>query len=299
MAPCSAKIRVRRVVSYMIVAALWLQSINAAEPARDLGEIHQVLERYLRASYARDFTEAYSYISAADRRLKDERSYVRERAGFGGFALETARQLAGYMETSVLEHRIAGQRAYVKLSAKVPDPAKVAPLVYDWDDERLERLPSTERKALSSRLEALRRERKLEGSESAEQFELVKEAGGWKVFLNLAAGKEVTFQTSIPPALSLEAQVKRTAIATRTGDNFTISLRIKNSGQQEVVTRIGHLVAPFEFRDYLDLIECGFLYPVKLPPGKEEEFTATYRIRDTLPDSVRKLSVTYAFAPAR
>lgn len=299
MARCSAKIRVLRVVSCMIASALWLQSISAAEPARDLGEIYQVLERYLRASYARDFREAYSYISAEDRRLKDERNYVRERAAFAGFALETARQLAGYMETSVLEHRIAGQRAYVKLNAKVPDPTKLAPLVYDWDDERLERLPSAERKALLSKLEALRRERKLEGSESAEQFELVKEAGGWKVFLNLAAGKEVTFQTSIPPSLSLEAQVKRAAIATRTGNNFTISLRIKNSGNQEVFTRIGHLVDPFEFRDYLDLIECGFLYPVKLTPGKEEEFTATYRIRGTLPDSVRKLSVTYAFAPAR
>lgn len=299
MARCSKKLYVLRVVSCMIVSALWLQAISAAEPARDLGEIHQVLERYLRASYARDFKGAYSYISAEDRRLKDERSYVRERAAFSGFALETARQLAGYMEASILEHRIAGQRAYVKLNVRVPDPAKLAPLVYDWDDERLERLAPAERKALLSKLETLRRERKLDGSESAEQFEVVKEAGGWKIFLNLAAGKEVMFQTSIPPSLSLEAQIKRAAIATRTGDNFTISLRIKNNSKQEVVTRIGHLVDPFEFRDFLDLIECGFLYPVKLPPGKEEEFTATYRIRDTLPDSVRKLSVTYAFAPAR
>jgi hypothetical protein len=36
-----------------------------------------------------------------------------------------------------------------------------------------------------------------------------------------------------------------------------------------------------------------------LLPGKEEEFTATYRIRDTLPESVRQLNVTYALTLAK
>lgn len=287
------------VVICVLIAALGTRCVGAAESAADLGAMQQVLERYLRASYARDWPEAYSYISAQDRRLKDEPSYVRERGSFDGFTSVVARQLASYVETNLLEQRTTGQRAYVKLGVKAPDPAKIAPVVHDWDEERLEKLASAERKTLLARLEALRRERELEWSESAEYFELIKEAGVWKIYLNLAAGKEVTFQTTIPQTLPLEAQVKRTSIATRAGDNFTIFLKIKNSGKQEVVTRIGHLVDPFEFRDFLDLIECGFLYPVKLSPGKEEEFTATYRIRDTLPDSVRKLSVTYAFAPAR
>ncbi|MBM4261613.1 MAG: hypothetical protein FJ145_09295, partial [Deltaproteobacteria bacterium] len=256
-------------------------------------------ERYLHATYARDFKNAYAHIAAQDQRLKDQRTFVRERGSFAGFALETARRLAVYMETSLLEHRIVGQRAYVKMAVKTPDPAKLAPLIYEWDEERLERLTAVERKALLAKLETLHRERQIEWAESLENFELIKEARGWKVLLNLAAGKEVTFQTTIPPTLALEAQVKRASVVTRTGDNFTISLRIRNNSKQEVVTRIGHLVDPFEFRDYLDLIECGFLYPVKLPPEKETEFTATYRVREALPDSVRKLSVTYAIAPMR
>jgi hypothetical protein len=34
--------------------------------------------------------------------------------------------------------------------------------------------------------------------------------------------------------------------------------------------------------------------PVRLAPGKEEEFTSTYLLRGSLPESVRELSVTYA-----
>lgn len=291
--------KIRGIATAITLFALWFQSAGAAETTADLGEIQQTLERYLRASYARDFKEAYTQISSQDHRLKDEGSFLRERGGFDGFTLEVAQQLAGSMKISLLEHRITGQRGYVKVNVQAPDPAKLSAVVYGWDEEHLERLTAAERKALLAKLDALRRERKLEWAESIENFELIKEARGWRVFLNLAAGKEVAFQTAIPPTLPLAAQVKRAIVATRSGANFTISMKIKNLSGQEIITRIGHLVDPFEFRDYLDLIECGFLYPVKLLPNKEEEFTATYRIRDTLPDTVRKLSVTYAFTPAR
>jgi len=54
------------------------------------------------------------------------------------------------------------------------------------------------------------------------------------------------------------------------------------------------LVEPQELRDYLDLVDCGFILPVRLQPGKEEEFVTTYLLRGTLPEAVRQLSVTYA-----
>lgn len=275
------------------------QPIHAAESNSDSQEIVTVLQRYIRANYARDYTLAYSYISAQDRRLKDERTYARERGAFEGFTLEAARRLAGYIEMTLLERRIDGDRAYIKVDLKAPDPEKIAPRVHGWDSERLERLSAAERKALLDTLEALHMARKLELHSGAETFELVKDKGQWKVFLNWAAGKQVTFQITLPPSLPVEARVQQHTVATRTGENFTISLQLKNNGRQEISTRIGHLVDPFEFRDYLDLIECGFLYPVKLPPGKEAEFTATYRIRETLPDSVRQLNVTYALTAAQ
>jgi hypothetical protein len=249
--------------------------------------------------YARDFKNAYSYISARDRRLKDEATYVRERGSFQGFVSEVARQLAGYVAVSVLEQRIVRPRAYVKLDVRAPDPEKTGPLVRGWDADGLEKLTVIERKELLGKLETMRRERALPLYQAAENFELVNETGQWKVFLNWAAGKQVSFQTTLSPGLSVEARVKQAQVAARSGENFTVSLLIKNTGKQDVLTRVGHLVDPFEFRDYLDLIECGFLYPIRLPAGREEEFTATYRIRDSIPESVRQLSVTYAFSPAK
>ena len=75
---------------------------------------------------------------------------------------------------------------------------------------------------------------------------------------------------------------------------FRVAMRIKNIGKQTLSTRIGHLVEPQELRDYLDLVDCGFILPVRLQPGTEEEFVTTYLLRGTLPEAVRHLSVTYA-----
>jgi hypothetical protein len=38
-----------------------------------------VVQAYLRATYARDFTEAYRYISSAHRRIRDLNRYVQQR----------------------------------------------------------------------------------------------------------------------------------------------------------------------------------------------------------------------------
>jgi hypothetical protein len=54
------------------------------------------------------------------------------------------------------------------------------------------------------------------------------------------------------------------------------------------------LVEPLEMRDYLYLVDCGFIFPVRLQPGTDEEFITTYLLRGTLPETVRQLSVTYA-----
>jgi hypothetical protein len=40
----------------------------AAEPVIDMRDPTQVIEAYLRATYARDFVQAYRFISAEDRR---------------------------------------------------------------------------------------------------------------------------------------------------------------------------------------------------------------------------------------
>jgi hypothetical protein len=280
----------------MLVPALALSflSVQSLQAADDRQEIMTVLERYVKAVYARDFRDAYTYISAQDQRLKDVHSYSRDRGSFTAFTLEVSRALASSVELVPIEQRLEQNQATVKVKAKVPDATKLNALLHDWDSDRLERLSVDERKALIETIERQRRERKIAMGESEETFELVKEADTWKLFLNWAAGVKLTFQPLRPADSPIEVKLQQTEVQTRPGQIFRLSLKIKNTGEKTISARIGHLVDPHDFRDYLDLVDCGFILPVRLQPGKEEEFITTYLLRGSLPDEVRRLNVTYA-----
>jgi Cytochrome c oxidase assembly protein CtaG/Cox11 len=289
-------------LAFFILALLALfgvdvRSTTAAVEPRDA---ITTLERYIRATYARDYEEAYSYIAAADQRLKDRPSYVRDRGAFIGFTLQIARILANYIEVSALETRLVeAGRAKIKIRFKVPDAGKLGPMLHDWDADRLDALSSSERKAIIAAIEKLRQSRDFEMIEGEDVFDLVREGESWKVLLNWASAVKVGFQTSIPNTVPVEAHLQRSSIATRPGEIFKVVLNIKNTSNEQLLVRIGHLVDPHGFRDYLDLVECGFLLPVRLSPGKEEEFVSTYLLRGSFPEGVPQLNVTYAVTPAQ
>jgi hypothetical protein len=266
------------------------QSVGAGERE----DIAIVLDKYVKAVYARDFRSAYEQISSADQRLKDVHSYSRERGEYRDFAVEAARSVAQSVNILLAELRIDQERAAVKVKVNVPDATKLSPLMLQWDSERLESLSITERKRLLDTIGRQRADKTMAMVSAEESFNLVKEAGNWKVFLNWAAGIKLTFQPAIPTSSPVQIKIEQTDVASRPGQVFRVAMKIKNTGKQTLLTRIGHLVEPHELREYLDLVECGFILPVRLQAGKEEEFVTTYLLRGTLPDTVRQLSVTYA-----
>jgi cytochrome c oxidase assembly protein CtaG/Cox11 len=267
-----------------------------AQPAwsDDRVDIANVLDKYLKALYARDFRAAYEQISSADQRLKDVHNYSRERGEFRDFILEAARAVAQSIDVSLVELRVDQERATAKVKANVPDALKLNSLMLDWDSDRMESLTIGERKTLLGNIDRQIRENSLAMVAGEENFNLVKEDGGWKIFLNWATGIKLTFQSSIPPSSPVDIKIEQTEVASRPGQVFRVAMKIKNTGKQVLSTRIGHLVEPQEMRDYLDLVDCGFILPVRLQPGKEEEFVTTYLLRGTLPETVRRISVTYA-----
>ncbi|MGZ8520827.1 MAG: hypothetical protein ACXWX7_11830 [Candidatus Binatia bacterium] len=274
----------------MVSMALLAEFAKAAERQ----EITTVVENYVKALYARDFRAAYEQISSADQRLKDVHSYNRERGEFRDFTLEAARAVAQSVSVRVVELRVDGERGTAKVTANVPDATKLNPLMLDWESERLERLSASERKALLDTIDRQRRDEKIAMVAGEETFNLVKEAGGWKLFLNWAAGVKLTFQPAIPASAPVAIRIAESEVTSRPGQVFRVAMKITNTGKQIISTRIGHLIEPPELRDYLDLVDCGFILPLRLQPGKEEEFVTTYLLRGTLPDQVRQLSVTYA-----
>lgn len=255
----------------------------------------QVLTQYLRVLYARDFRQAYRFISSADQQLKKSADYVRERQPFTGFALEAAAKLAGLIEIRTLSSEPHGARLRVKLAMKLPDANGLAPLLLDWNDQRLNALTAAARRKILSAIDSLIDSRKLPTIEGAEDFVLVKEGSKWKIFLDWASGAQVQFAAALPAGGSLVAQPLTKETVARSGETFTIGFKVKNSSANEIVTRIVHRVEPKELTPYLDLVECALLLPVRIQPGEQQIYHSTYAVRGDLPDGTKFINVTYEF----
>ena len=145
----------------------------------DAGDPVRVLSGYLEATYARDFKEAYRFISSRDKQLKPEKVYISEQGAFRGFALQAARRLAQTIRIRPVELKPEGDRLRVKVSVNLPDANAVAPLLMDWDEDRLNQLSTTERQKILGRIDNLRRTGGLKTISGEEQFVLVKESESW------------------------------------------------------------------------------------------------------------------------
>ena len=254
-----------------------------------------VLDKYLTVLYARDFRQAYNYISAADRELKSRTEYVRERGAFEGVALDAARKLSDLIETQPVDQRVDGPLNRITVGLKLPDANAVSDLLLGWDESRLNALPSSEQKKLLANVERLVRQRKVPMIEGEEKFVLIREGSQWKVFLDWASGVQVKFATTLPANSAVEAEPVTKETVVRSGDVFTVGFKVKNAGTNEVVTRIVHRVNPEAMSQYLDLVECALLLPVRLRPGEEQIFNSTYVIRGDLPDNTKSVAVNYDF----
>ncbi|TMA11961.1 MAG: hypothetical protein E6J89_06190 [Deltaproteobacteria bacterium] len=255
----------------------------------------EILVDYLKAAYARDFRQAYRLISSEDRRLKDEKTYVRERGTFDGFTLEVGNKLAGWIQATPIEEKTIGERAHIKLKLKLPDANKLSGPLLDWDEERLNALSTKEQRALLQKLDQWSMEGRIPVIEGEQDFDLVKESGGWRLFLNWAAGIRLSFEARVNDALPLEVSWDQREFISRQDELFNVRLRIKNLSNREVFMKSLHRVEPKDMTEYLDLVECGLLLPTKLLPREEQEYSSTYLVRGDLPDGTKQIAVTYEF----
>jgi hypothetical protein len=255
----------------------------------------EVLSRYVRAAYARDFVEAYRWISRADQRLKDEAAYVREQGAFEGFALSVAKRIADFIEMKTVKKEIQNDHALVTLHVKLPDANALSDLLLDWDEEKLNALGRGERKAILKTLDQRLSENKVASIETTKDFKLSREENGWRLFLDWAAGVRVAFKFDVTDSLPLAVEPVRQEVIAQPGEPFTITFRVKNSSDREIPIRIAHLREPKAVADYIELVACGLISPMKLPPGGSAEYFSTYLVRGDLPPDTRWFAVTYQF----
>jgi hypothetical protein len=284
----------------LFIAATLLLSLPACYSLRSLwhesgDEAVRILTQYLRAVYSRDFKQAYRFVSAEDKRLKDERIYVRERGPFTGFALEAARKLSEFIEFTPAQIKLNDDRASIVLAFKAPDMNSLGSLLLDWDEERLQALPLHEQKKLLAAIEHMKRNGGLEVIEGQEEFSLRREGHRWRLFFDWASGVKVKFNTLLPQDVPIEAKptIKETVI--QPNELFTIAYRVKNLTDKEIFARITHRVEPTALTEHLDLVECGLLLPVRILPGEEQTYSSTYVVRGDIPDGTKSVDVTYEF----
>jgi hypothetical protein len=266
-----------------------------AEREADPQDPSRVIQTYLRATYARDFAEAYRLISSEDKKVRDVNRYLQQRGAFSGFILEIARKLSEAIDIKPLQQRTAGNRLHLLVRYRVPDTKKIAPTLLNWDPFRLNTLTVADRDQLLATLSTKQQDRSLDMIDGEEAFELVKEGNSWRVFLNWAAGVRIPLKLDLSRAGNLQVELSKQEVVLQPGDVFEIKLKIRNTTSQPITTRIGHLVEPLNNADYLDFVQCGFLLPVTIPAGKEPEYSGTYMLRGSLPEGVRQLDLTYDF----
>jgi hypothetical protein len=278
------------IVATMLLLAPGFQS-QAAEPVPNLRDPTRVIEGYVRAIYARDYIEAYRYISSADQRIRDVNRYAQQRGAFMGFALEAARKLADFLEIRTTQKQLAPDRIQAATKIGVPD----ASLLFNLDFRKLNAMSVDERRQLIKSWEKKKRDGSLQMTEVEEKLELVKEGNEWRIFLNWAAGVKIPLSLALSSAADVDASVSKHEVVVQPGEFFEISLKVKNRSSQPLVARVGHLIEPREVTNFLDFVECGFLLPITVPPGKEEEYYARYLLRGSLPEGVHQVSLTYDF----
>ena len=282
-----------------LLAVVWVlfgaNGGGADDQTADLRDSADVVRAYLRASYARDFVAAYRFISNEDRQLRDLDRYVRQRGAFSGFVLEAAKKLSESVETEVLGHKTDANRLQLRVRYRVPDSKAVASVLLNWDPHRLNSLTSAERAQLLATLHRRQQERSLKMTGGEGLFDLIKEDNQWRIFLNWAAGVKIPLRLEMPASGALHATLSPAEFRLQPGDVFEVLLKIKNNTAQPITTRIGHLVEPRDVADHLDFVQCGFLLPVTIPAGKEQEYSGTYLVRGSLPEGTKELKLTYDF----
>jgi cytochrome c oxidase assembly protein Cox11 len=127
-----------------------------------------------------------------------------------------------------------------------------------------------------------------------ESFTLITDQERWKIFYDWASGTKVEVKVTLPPAAGIDVQLLNSEFLVKREEAFQVVLKLKNRNQQAVLARIVHDVKPADVADSIDMIACGALRPLTLEPGKVQEISSAYVIRDETRGGT-KIAITYEF----
>jgi hypothetical protein len=284
------------IVAALLTAILVLGAyLLIASQSTDSNRPLAIAEGYLRATYARDFGAAYDHLSSADQRERTRQNFVNNQGSYRGFTLEVSRKLASFMKVWLLEQEDNRNRRVIKLGYRVPAPADLNGLLFNWDQDRLNALSQDNQKHILAELDRREQTGKLLKIEGQETIEFIEEAQGWKVFLDWAAGTHVLLQSNISGSKKIQVRLAATEVTAKNDELFLVNLRVENPNPHPVTFTVIHLVEPPAVADDLQLVECGLLTPTMLEARQEKEFAMAYQLNPAGGQTHRKVKLTYDF----
>ena len=288
------------ILSALLLLALCLLVMPAPASPTTGTTPEDILKSYVRAIYARNYPSAYQLISAIDRKLKSEPQYVQEYIAFSGHALELSSALAALIRFEDLDTTIAGNRAKVTFNVVAPDAnaPMTRSLLLDFDAQRLQGLSADERAQRAEQLRVMAANGQLPvlvGED--ERWELIREEGRWRLFLNWAGAVEVNFEAVTRAGLQWEFVPLQPMVRAVPGETLQTSYRVKNLADREITGKARHILKP-PADSYLDIVICFCFLQQTLNPGEEMLLPVVFRVDYDVPDDVQQMQVRYEFYPA-
>lgn len=274
--------------------------VLTAQPRPSGVKPEEVLKRYLRSVYSRDYQTAYQWISAEDRKNKSEADYLRENPSFSGVALKLTSTLARMIEFHDLRTEIRGSMATVHFTAKLPDAnaSKLQRLLLDFDSDRLAHLTKGKIKQIEEKLEAMKQHGTLPTIEGKESMDLKREQGQWRILTHWAGAIRVRFRGEVKENLPWAFRPRQEVVLAKPGETLQAVYRAKNLADKPVTAKAIHIDEPKELAGkYLQIIQCFCFIQQTLEPGEEIELPLIFRINWDVPSDVKEFRVTYEFYP--
>lgn len=241
-----------------------------------------VITSYLQALHASDSGAAYRYISAFDRTVRDERTYIHSQVTFDGFALKLARWFAGEMKIWVIDRKLAGKKSHFEVGYRIPAGDEIASQLFDWNQTKLNALPDADQRRLITTLERLKGSGQMVMIEGQESLDLVREKNGWKVFLDWPARTRVIFKTRESNVGALKARFLRNDFLVADNEPFQIDFTVQNRSSIPLIVRLNHVIEPRRLTDNVNLIACGLSSPFTLEPQESRELSSSYIVGGNL-----------------
>ncbi len=263
-------------------------------------EPQDILKRYLTAVYSRNYDAAYQWVSTADREVKSREQYLTENPSFSGPALRLVRALAHQMEINDVRSADHGAKITLRFNLRLPDASdpSLQKIFMDFDMDRLSALTAEESRAIEQQVNTLLKENRLPMLEGEEQWELVKEADGWRVYLNWAGATRVLFEAKVMEGLPWSFEPMQDEVLAKPGETLQAIYRAKNLAAKPITAKARHIDEPKELASkYLEIVQCFCFIQQTLAPGEEKEFLLVFRVNWDAPEELKEFRVSYEFYP--